>query len=161
MCRQCSVFVTFLVARRLINPAFAAGYDLSTLSTSLTDNSARDNLSRSISAGSGSGGSGDHLGSKLKSRANHLVNSAVVFLRKTTADTGDALSVGTSLVNAQGDAHLRVCPRCKQLLERRDAVMDARLAPPIVVEFYERLRQLIEELSRIYSSYCRTADSLK
>lgn len=61
----------------------------------------------------------------------------------------------------EGDSHLRVCPKCKQLLERRDATMTMRQSPPIIVSFYERLHQLVNELSRMYPSYCRTANSLK
>lgn len=61
----------------------------------------------------------------------------------------------------EGDSQLRVCPRCKQLLERRDTAMDLRQSPPVFVQFYDRLRLQIDELRGVYPSYCRMADSLK
>lgn len=77
-----------------MNPAFAAGYDLSQLSSG-TDTIVNDSLSHSSS------GSGEHAagtGDQLRRKANRLVNNAVVFLRKQTADSSDALSLA-SLVN--------------------------------------------------------------
>jgi hypothetical protein len=155
-----------------VNPAFAAGYDLSQLSSG-TDTTVNDSLSHSSSGGSGEHAAG--TGDQLRRKANRLVNNAVVFLRKQTADS-DALSLAslvnqvraTGWVNAmntalvqEGDSHLRVCPRCKQLLERRDTAMDLRQSPPVFVQFYDRLRIQIDELRGVYPSYCRMADSLK
>jgi hypothetical protein len=168
--------IIVIITGKLVNPAFAAGYDLSQLSQSSSmmrnDRNANDTISANGSNNSSGGGGG---GNNLLQKADKMM----AFLRRTAStaiDTStDDASIGSMddnvrcfnkhlfiIISIQStDSQLRVCSRCKQLLERRDAAMELRQSPPILVQMYERLSLLIDELSRLYPSYCRMADSLK
>ena len=42
-----------------------------------------------------------------------------------------------SMMNPDGEAHLRTCIQCRQLLERRHQQMELRNSKPLIVQLYQ------------------------
>ena len=71
----------------------------------------------------------------------------------------------TSLVDMDApenpDEYMRICFRCKECLQRREQKMDLVATPSIFVDLYDKLCQLITQITNLTPSYRRMAHSLR
>ncbi|KHN79821.1 Rabenosyn-5 [Toxocara canis] len=152
MCHSCSQFLSFITARRLTNPAFAAQ-----MMEEISRVEAKDSVLGGYTADSSPSKSpwvadairqavsGDSLQS-MRKKSEKLFSSTLALVK------GD----GTE----DEDEHLRICAVCKNLLDIRDEKMEQMSAPPMIVVLYERLCSIIREAEKLTSSYARMHDSL-
>ena len=142
-CADCSRFLHFLAARKLTNPAFAAGYESA-------DPSAVSNAADSVSRGSGSGG-----GSPARRKADALLSATLSLIKRDGSEQSFS-----SILSSEGEDELRVCGRCKSLLDRRDEQMERGSEASVVVVLYDRLRSLISQATQLLPTYQRMAHSI-
>ncbi|VDM39406.1 unnamed protein product [Toxocara canis] len=161
MCHSCSQFLSFITARRLTNPAFAAQ-----MMEEISRVEAKDSVLGGYTADSSPSKSpwvadairqavsGDSLQS-MRKKSEKLFSSTLALVK------GDGTEVSlASLLQQDEDEHLRICAVCKNLLDIRDEKMEQMSAPPMIVVLYERLCSIIREAEKLTSSYARMHDSL-
>uniref|UniRef100_A0A914UUN0 FYVE-type domain-containing protein n=1 Tax=Plectus sambesii TaxID=2011161 RepID=A0A914UUN0_9BILA len=133
ICHSCSQFLTFVIARKLTNPAFAAEHQQESLTSSGSKKDAQSTSSSSPVR-------------NVKQKTEKLLSATLSLMKRDGSE--------------EGEDHLRICAACKGLLDRRDQMMDQRATPPLVVQMYDRLRSLMTDAANVYPSYCRMAESL-
>lgn len=108
--------------------------------------------------------------------ANRLVNPATISKFRTDQDDNSKTSPSKKrttsyegLVSnladlaglAEGQRNFRSCPLCKEVLERRDGLVQLASAPqPDLVRYYEHLRNLMTQGSQMSDTYRKMAASL-
>jgi rabenosyn-5 len=132
ICKDCSKFLPFVVAQRLTNPAFTA--------TEISSFKKNPGFSRKFSE------------SGVKKQTSKFLSSFGIETSKFGMEKQPSNDEEQSL---------RVCPTCKRLLERRQEAMDQMSMPSVFVDMYEKLCQLITQISNLSPSYKRMAASLK
>lgn len=156
ICHSCSQFLSFVMARKMTNPAFAAQM-LEELKSgcAATASSERGNNSRSFMTDAiKSAVSGESLQS-VRKKSEKILTSTLSLMKRD----GSEVSL-SSLLQQDENEHLRICSVCKNLLDIRDEKMEQLSSPPILVLFYERLCSLFHEAHRLAPSYARMAESL-
>uniref|UniRef100_A0AC34GQT6 FYVE-type domain-containing protein n=1 Tax=Panagrolaimus sp. ES5 TaxID=591445 RepID=A0AC34GQT6_9BILA len=131
ICTDCSKFLPFVVAQKLTNPAFTA-----------TEISSFKKTSTGLPKFSDSG---------VKRQTTKFLSSFGIETSK----------FGIEQPSNPDEQSLRVCSKCKKLLERRQEAMDQMSIPSVFVDMYEKLCQLITQISNLSPSYKRMAASLK
>ncbi|KAE9556221.1 hypothetical protein FO519_000560 [Halicephalobus sp. NKZ332] len=136
VCKDCSMFLPYDLAERLINPASSGTVqyffkeDNGSRQYSLTD-------SDSLQA--------------MKSKTGKLF-SAFGFTPKDD---------GAEPESSKKEPSIRVCLKCKTLLERRRQAMDQMQLPFVFRDMYEKLRQLLQDASNVAPAYKRNVESLR
>ncbi|VDK43029.1 unnamed protein product [Anisakis simplex] len=168
MCHACSQFLSFITARKLTNPAFAAQMleemSRAELESSIVNQSKPNYASLSSSKSSSTSMtdairnavSGDSLMS-VRKKSEKIFSSTLAIMK----GDGSEVSLSSLLQQLQDeDQHLRICAVCKGLLSARDEKMEQMSVSPMVVVLYDRLCSLIREAEKLTSSYARMHDSL-
>ena len=137
MCADCSDYVPFELARRLINPATISKYE-----SNGEYNDASKNIDGSITK-SGHG--------KLFERSK--LNPSYDNLAKNFADL-------TGMAEAQ--QQFRSCTFCAESLKKRDArvSLTADNQSPVLQRYYEKLRQLMQDGTKMSKEYREIAEKL-
>ncbi|KAK0398622.1 hypothetical protein QR680_002678 [Steinernema hermaphroditum] len=137
MCHQCSQFLSYVKAKKLTG---IAEQILNGLDEELDSNHSPPNdASTSISS---------------------IRQQTGKFLSSMLKNDGSETSL-SSILQQDVDEHVRMCGNCKGLLDRRDEQMDQRTSPPIIVQFYDQLCAMIDQMHKLESSYVRIAESLR
>ncbi|GMR49614.1 hypothetical protein PMAYCL1PPCAC_19809, partial [Pristionchus mayeri] len=163
MCSTCSRFLSYLSARKLTNPALAAQM-LAALSAANREESTPLASLEPVPLMPGQTGAKAAaeammgLAKKSSGQLMNLLKSA----KETIDRTGDESPDGSvhSLQSQDAAEHLRVCPSCIGFLSRREAQMEG-CSPPSFVSLYDQLRVLLTEVTNLFPSYARTAESLR
>uniref|UniRef100_A0A1I7YS96 FYVE-type domain-containing protein n=1 Tax=Steinernema glaseri TaxID=37863 RepID=A0A1I7YS96_9BILA len=139
MCHQCSQFMPFVKAKKLTNPEFAAQI-LNGLAEEdeSSDSAPTSDASTSLSA---------------------IRQQTGKFFASMLKNDGSENSL-SSILQQDVEEHVRMCGNCKGLLDRRDEQMDQATSPPIIVQFYDQLCAMINQVHKLESSYVRMAESL-
>ncbi|KAI6214227.1 hypothetical protein M3Y94_00242900 [Aphelenchoides besseyi] len=137
ICSSCSRFLSFVSARKLINPAYAAYINVNT--TGANGSTMRRSSSSFLSAG---------------------INTSLQMVKSKTE------RLFTSILNENNVAEnpeetLRICRQCEEYLKRREIKMDLNSAPSVFVDLYDRLCQLITQITNLAPSFRRMAHSLQ
>uniref|UniRef100_A0A183BRD0 FYVE-type domain-containing protein n=1 Tax=Globodera pallida TaxID=36090 RepID=A0A183BRD0_GLOPA len=166
LCGSCSQFLSIKSAQRL------TGLDSSLVSSfllAITNGDANHcgngsmfgNLSLSLDKPMGHGFAVDrtlqNLGNSFAMMKNKL--GSVV----SRSISGDGVHVGeTNAADGTAAYSLRICSKCKKLLDRRERAMELRWenANDSLVDAYQKLCNLLSQISHLASSYKNMAESL-
>lgn len=88
--------------------------------------------------------------------ASHLLSFAMSLPR-----SGSSSSLNSIINTTTGEMQIRVCPQCKQLLDRRDEMIRMQVTKPEIVQVYERIRSLMDEVISLHDVYVRQCVALK
>uniref|UniRef100_A0A0N5B3B5 FYVE-type domain-containing protein n=1 Tax=Strongyloides papillosus TaxID=174720 RepID=A0A0N5B3B5_STREA len=153
ICSNCSKFLSFITAKKLINPAYAAqilksfkNIDESNKESELERTKSLSTIRRMISSTS------SESISKMKLRSEKLLSQLL-----SRDDNQGSVS---SLLIQEENEQFRICYRCNDLLEKRDILMDQIASKPIIIQLYETLIVNLNEIKKLVPKYCRMADSL-
>ncbi|EFO26560.1 FYVE zinc finger family protein [Loa loa] len=157
ICRACSQFLSFVDARKLTNPAFAAQLleELSSSETNIPEKPL-SHLSPSMSVAEAIKQtiSSESLQS-VRLKGEKLFSSTLSLVKRDGTEVSLA-----SLLQQDENEHLRICAECKVLLDVRNEKMEMLTSPPMLVVLYERLCSLIRDGQKLASSYERISKSL-
>ncbi|VDK76016.1 unnamed protein product [Litomosoides sigmodontis] len=157
ICHACSNFLSFVDARKLTNPAFAAQM-LEEINKSATNipEEPLSRLSRSTSVAEviKQAMSSESLQS-VRLKSEKLFSSTLSFVKRD----GTEVSL-SSLLQQDENEHLRICTECKILLDVRNEKMEMLSSPPMLVILYERLCSLFRDAQKLSFSYARISESL-
>ena len=137
MCADCSEYVPFELARRLINPASISKYE---------SNGENNEATRLLDGNSSKSGSG-------KSFSKSKLNPSYDNLAKNIVDlTG----------MAESQQQFRSCTFCAENLQKRDArvSLTTENQSPVLQRYYEKLRQLMQEGTKMSQEYREIANKL-
>ncbi|GMS96661.1 hypothetical protein PENTCL1PPCAC_18836 [Pristionchus entomophagus] len=163
MCSNCSRFLSYLSARKLTNPALAAQMLAALSSANREESAPLASLEPApILAGqTGAKAAAEAMVGLAKKSSGQLMN-LLKSAKETIDRTGDENEEGSvrSLQSQDAAEHLRVCPSCIGYLSRREAQMSGCIAPAFF-SLYDQLRILLTEVTNLFPSYARTAESLR
>ena len=137
MCADCSEYVPFELARRLINPATISKYE---------SNGENNEATKLLDGNSSKSGSG-------KSFSKSKLNPSYDNLAKNIVDlTG----------MAESQQQFRSCTFCAENLQKRDArvSLTTENQSPVLQRYYEKLRQLMQEGTKMSQEYREIANKL-
>ncbi|XP_064632775.1 rabenosyn-5-like [Lineus longissimus] len=92
---------------------------------------------------------------KLTNPAFQFESEGVGFLRRSGSN-----SSLNSMVNPEGDPHIRTCWDCRALLERRDKQVESRNTRPVIMDLYDKLKMCTCEADFSLPDFKKMADSL-
>uniref|UniRef100_A0A0N4Z043 FYVE-type domain-containing protein n=1 Tax=Parastrongyloides trichosuri TaxID=131310 RepID=A0A0N4Z043_PARTI len=153
ICALCSKFLSFITARKLINPAFAAQ-----ILSSLKNVEKRPNEQETEKANLFSSLRKISTSASIESFNKMKAKSGKLFSHLINKD--DAEGSLSSLIIQDENEQFRICLRCKELLEKRDMIMDQIATTPIIIQLYETLICKLKEVKNLVPSYCKMAESL-
>lgn len=133
MCDECSKFITFDYAKKLVSPVHASGNSQLTVSNT----------------GVGTGSSG----------MTSLIAGFSGLRRSGSQGSLNSLrSVVDSMTNEQ---HFRICSHCMTRLEARDSQMEKRTFKPTLSDYYDKLMEYRSRIERLLPQYISMAESLR
>lgn len=121
MCHNCSEFLEFDYARKLISP------------TSLEDDG----------------------------EPSSFLAPKEGVLSKSSSRRGSTSSLMSVVNSATGEQHVRVCYDCKVLLDRRHKQIEDQRSKPLLCNFYDRMKQSMEECDKLIPVYYRMCNSFR
>ncbi|XP_063590756.1 rabenosyn-5-like [Penaeus indicus] len=137
MCDECSEFLTFDYAKKLVSPVHQGNVNqMTTVATS---------------SSSGSGSSGGPLMSSFLAGISGLRRSG------SQGSLNSLLSVMDSMTSEQ---HFRICRHCMMRLQARDNQVEQRTSKPTLSLYYEKLMEYRSLLERLLPQYNQMAESL-
>uniref|UniRef100_A0AC35U8A0 FYVE-type domain-containing protein n=1 Tax=Rhabditophanes sp. KR3021 TaxID=114890 RepID=A0AC35U8A0_9BILA len=154
ICHNCSKYLSFVIANKLINPAYAAklnevltsaGKDIMPQAEPEKQSLVQSFKRMSSSATVDSFNKVRHRSEKILS---HLINQ------------DDSEVSLFSLLQQDAEEKLRICCTCKTLLDQRDEAMDQMVSSPIISQMYDQLITKLKEIANLTPSYRRMAQSL-
>ncbi|MCP9266043.1 Rabenosyn-5 [Dirofilaria immitis] len=156
ICQTCSKFLSFVDARKLTNPAFAAQLLEEINSESNIPDEPLSHMSRSTSVAEAikQAVSSESLQS-VRLKSEKLFSSTLSLVKRDGTEVSLA-----SLLQQDENEHLRICSDCKILLDIRNEKMEMLASPPMLVVLYERLCSLFRDAQKLASSYVRISESL-
>ncbi|XP_047475313.1 rabenosyn-5-like [Penaeus chinensis] len=136
MCDECSEFLTFDYAKKLVSPVHQGNVNQMTTvaTTSSSSSSSGGPLMTSFLAG---------ISGLRRSGSQGSLNSL--------------LSVMDSMTNEQ---HFRICRHCMMRLQARDNQVEQRTSKPTLSLYYEKLMEYRSLLERLLPQYIQMAESL-
>ncbi|KAI6239683.1 Rabenosyn-5 [Aphelenchoides fujianensis] len=140
VCSQCSRFLDFVSARKLTNPAFAA--DVLNGVETKSPPPGRLDVRRSSSTFLAAGVNSLQM---MRSKTERLLTAII-----NENENGEKV-----------EENMRICFKCKEYLGRREKKMDLMGAPSVFVDLYDRLCQLITQITNLAPSFRRMALSLQ
>ncbi|KAL3982103.1 FYVE zinc finger family protein [Acanthocheilonema viteae] len=157
ICHSCSKFLSFVDARKLTNPAFAAQLleEINNSEMNIPEEPS-SGLSRSTSVVEviKQAVSSESLQS-VRLKSEKLFSSTLSLVKRDGTEVSLA-----SLLQQDENEHLRICSECKILLDIRNEKMEMLTSPPMLVVLYERLCSLFRDAQKLASSYARISESL-
>ncbi|XP_012217489.1 rabenosyn-5 [Linepithema humile] len=132
MCHNCTVFLSLVDARKMTSPV------------SVQDDSALSPTSE-------------------RTFPERIVRAGIGLTKLARSPSSGSLNSVLSLVNdpASGEQHFRVCTHCINLLDAREMQKAKQFDKPIVCEFYEKMREYMNEASQHLAMYNKMWESLK
>ncbi|XP_011642338.1 rabenosyn-5 [Pogonomyrmex barbatus] len=131
MCHNCTVFLSLINARKMTSPVSVQD------DSALSPTSQRAFSERIVRAG---------ISTKLpRSPSNSSLNSILSLVNDPTS----------------GEQYFRICTHCINLLEAREMQKAKQFDKPIVCEFYEKMRECMNEASQYLTMYNKIWESLK
>uniref|UniRef100_A0A0K0E5Y4 FYVE-type domain-containing protein n=1 Tax=Strongyloides stercoralis TaxID=6248 RepID=A0A0K0E5Y4_STRER len=148
ICANCSEFLSYVTGKKLINPAFAAQIlesfkNIDELNKDSEKTNTLSSIRRMISSAST-----DSL-SKMKIKSEKIISQLI--------KNQNSIS---SLSLQEENERFRICGRCKELLEKRDILMDQIASTPNIIPLYESLVEKLKEIKKLVPIYCKMANSL-
>nr|XP_027234379.1 rabenosyn-5-like [Penaeus vannamei] len=135
MCDECSEFLTFDYAKKLVSPVHQGNVNqMTTVATTSSSSSSGGPLMTSFLAG---------ISGLRRSGSQGSLNSL--------------LSVMDSMTSEQ---HFRVCRHCMVRLQARDNQVEQRTSKPTLSLYYEKLMEYRSLLERLLPQYVQMAESL-
>nr|XP_045615838.1 rabenosyn-5-like [Procambarus clarkii] len=132
MCDECSHFLTFDYARKLVSPVHQGSQDaMSALS---------------ISSGAGSG-----MSSLL---------SGISGLRRSGSQ-GSLNSLLSVMDSMTAEQHFRTCAHCMTRLQARDSQVEQRMSKPTLSLYYEKLMEYRSQIESLLPQFIHMAESLR
>ncbi|KAK3871573.1 hypothetical protein Pcinc_023294 [Petrolisthes cinctipes] len=138
MCDQCSHFITFNYAKKLVSPVHQGS----------------SNSMAGVLMGGG-GGSGASSGTGMTS-----LLSGFPGLRRSDSQ-GSLNSILSVMDSITGEQHFRSCTHCTTRLNIRDSQVEQRTSKPTIAMYYEKLMEYRSELEKLIPQYIRMAESLR
>lgn len=92
-----------------------------------------------------------------------VIRAGIGFSKLARSPSNGSLNSVLSLVNdpASGEQHFRVCTHCINLLDAREMQKAKQFDKPIVCEFYDKMREYMNEASQHLAMYNKMWESLK
>ncbi|CEF71179.1 Rabenosyn-5 [Strongyloides ratti] len=153
ICANCSKFLSYITAKKLINPAFAAqilesfkNVDELNKNSQLEKANTLSSIRKMISSAS------TDSFSKMKAKSEKLISQLI--------NRDESQNSISSLIIQEENEQFRICARCKELLEKRDMLMDQIASTPIIIQLYESLIEKLNEIKKLVPIYCKMANSL-
>ncbi|XP_042858528.1 rabenosyn-5-like [Penaeus japonicus] len=135
MCDECSQFLTFDYAKKLVSPVHQGNVNQMT----------------TVAISSGSSGGGGPLMTSFLAGISGLRRSG------SQGSLNSLLSVMDSMTSEQ---HFRVCRHCMTRLQARDSQVEQRTSKPTLSLYYEKLMEYRLLLERLLPQYIQMAESL-
>ncbi|XP_068232939.1 rabenosyn-5 [Palaemon carinicauda] len=133
MCDECSKFLTFDYAKKLVSPVHASN----------------SSQSSGVNVGGGTGTSGM---TSLMAGFSSLRRSG------SQGSLNSLRSVVDSMTNEQ---HFRICSHCMARLEARDNQMELRTFKPTLSDYYDKLMEYRSRIEKLLPQYISMAESLR
>lgn len=131
MCDECSHFLTFDYAKKLVSPVHQGSQDQTPA------------LSTSSGAGSGMSSLLSGISGLRRSGSQGSLNSLLSVMDSMTAEQ-----------------HFRTCTHCMTRLQARDSQMEQRMSKPTLSLYYEKLMEYRSQIESLLPQFIRMAESL-